>query len=56
MANKKQSIETQICDPGCVDFISNRRDLQCFKLGSAAMQMYGDLYVAQRGYLSALHF
>ena len=32
--------------------------MQCFKLlGSAAMQMYGDLYVAaQKGYLSALHF
>ena len=25
-------------------------------LGSAAMQMYGDLYVAQKGCLSALHF
>ena len=57
MAHKKRSIETQICDPGCVDFISNRRDLYCFKLlGSAAMQMYGDLYVTQKGYLSALHF
>ena len=58
MANKKRSIETEICDPGCVDFISNQRDLQCFKLlGSAATQMYGDLYVAaQKGYLSALHF
>ena len=57
MANKKRSIETQICDPCCVDFISNRRDLQRFYLlGSAAMQMNGDPYVAQKGYLSALHF
>ena len=29
MTNKKKSIETQICDPGCVDFTSNRHNLQC---------------------------
>ena len=33
---------TKICDPSCVDFISNRHDLKCFELlGSAEMQMYG---------------
>ena len=51
-ANKKRSIETQICNPACIDFISNRHYLQHFKLlGSAAMEMYGDLYmyVEQKG-------
>ena len=49
-ANKKQSIETSICNPACIDFISNRHYLQHFKLlGSAAMEMYGELYVEQKG-------
>ena len=40
-----------------IDFISNWHDLQWFKLlGSAAMQMYGDLYVAQKGSAWNEHF
>ena len=49
MANKYRSIVTQICDPGCLDFISNGNDLYCFELlGSADMKMYGDPCVTQK--------
>ena len=56
MANKKWSIDRSVNQVVLILFQIGPICSVFKLLGSAAMQMYEDLYVAQKGYLSALHF